>query len=1329
MLCPCCNNKTYRDENICPSCGFFIHGLPCGTLLNNRYEILNAIKAGGMGAVYRAFDRIRGKTCAVKELFRKEDITSDSSYEADVEAYMVNRFMEEAGLLVDLEHPSIPEMIDFFTTGNDYYYLVMDYIEGKDLFTIVVERDGEGLSETLVLTWAMEICDVLRYLHSRTPPVLHRDINPANIILRTEDRRLFLVDFGLARTISDTGSIKTSVGTGAYTSMEQFNGRPEPRSDIYSLGATMHFLLTARESEPFRFVPVRKIRPDVSEFTEALIQKALNFLPEHRFSSADEMYLVLKGKIFESANSTCERDEGTYIEFDSEEKEFEDKKLNEEYQEVSLNMAKKEQGLFSRLFSKFTGGKDETPEKPPENITYELYILDGDEKGRAFELGYNPVAIGRRLPGDNRTTDILITDIEATISTEQARISWSPEHNVHVINFVAGTKNPTIIDGRMLAGPTLLSEGNQIIMGKNVIVYRRKLPCDVPQVSHEQPQTEYSFPAVEELPPPPVFIEEEIELIETGYMLKVISGLEEGKKFELNRPIISIGKLTVHEKKGWLLLDSSFVSPDQATLKWMAKERTYGIVHTKGAANPTFLNNKEISSDEFTMLEQGDVLRIGNIKMIVGRIPVQHDGIEATDISVIHGHSAGKPVTVDPGDAITLPRRIGPGGSFSRDIPPVPGKPVTVDPGDAITLPRRIRPDGSLSRDIASSQRAGNIDELAGDVSDEDEAIRAFRNRPRTPQATNYLDEEVVADYVEEHAVKPALQRRGGVFHPREPEKEGAFSAPEGPSDTRKNEDRKLPDMTQEQSRLRKGHGAFRPRSHDGEETIKPDFSRARKDGDKKISLPPKSVHYEEDDDDEEDDRTIMDQTMVAAWKDAHKFKVISGPDQGRVFIVSKEMVQGKLIIGSKGKIRKDIELSDDSISDSHGSLSFESDWLCINLEDENCDIFVNDMPVMKKGLENGDLIEIGTTILEYSYLGMESIVRASCEIEILEGPDKGKIFHLTKDKNYIGRKSKKAAMGKEIELSEKDRSVSRSHAFIEKKDKEYFLINEKEANVTILNGVQVVEPRPLVDGDKIKLGSETVLLFKQSKVPMVPKEKKVSTEGREKIEITHNTPQSLDEDMVFIEGGPFWMGVDHIECDANPMHKVHVESFYIDRYAVTNFQYEDFIRVTGYEPKGNWKEYFTAGKEYYPVTGVSYDDADAYAYWVGKRLPSEAEWEKAARGEEGLLYPWGKKWDSSRTCSEESSKAHTVPVDSFPEGQSPYGVMNMLGNIWEWTGDYYEKYPYKGPYPPDDEDREIAIRGGDYNTELKSIGVPVRNKIFPGEFGPTIGFRCAKSA
>jgi len=1289
MFCPCCNNEIYRDKNICSSCGFFIHGLPAGTLLNNRYEILNSIKAGGMGAVYRAFDRDRGNTCAVKELFLRH--MSDDSEVHDVEAYMVNRFMEEAGLLVDLEHPSIPEMIDFFTTGNDYYYLIMDYIDGKDLFTIVTDHGAEGLDEMLVLTWSMQICDILCYLHSRTPPVLHRDINPANIILRNKDSRLFLVDFGLARTISDTG-VKTSVGTGAYTSMEQFSGRPEPRSDIYSLGATMHFLLTAQESEAFRFVPVRKIRPDVSEFTEYVVQKALNFLPEHRFSSADEMYLVLKGKMPESANSTCERDEGTYIEFDTEETEFENN--NEEYQEVNLNMAKKEQGLFSRLFSKFTGGKDEAPEKPPENITYELYMLDGDERGKTFELGCNPVAIGRRLPGDNRTTDILITDIEATISTEQARISWSPEHNVHILNFVAGTKNPTIVDGRMLTGPTLLTEGNQIIMGKNVIVYRRKIPCELSQVPYEQSQTEISFPAREEIPPPPVFIEEEIELIETGYILKVISGLEEGKKFELNRPIISIGKLTVIEKKGWLLLDSSFVSPDQATLKWMAKERTFGIVHTKGAANPTFVNNKEISSDEFTMLEQGDVLRIGNIKMIVGK--TYQDGIDATEVSAVHG--VGK--QVEQGDEITLPRRIGqvkaPGGGLPQNIPHPP--------------------------------RHSKIGELAGDLSDEDEAIREFRSRPKTPQATNYLDEEVVCDYIEEHSVKPPRQRSAGIFRPRDGEKEGEPVSYRTPSaGLAGDEEKKLPD---ELSRQRKAHGAFRPRSHDGgEETIRPDFSRFKKDSERKISLPPKPVLREEDEEDEEDDRTIMDQTMVAAWKDAHKFKVISGPDEGRVFIVSKEMVQGKLIIGSKGKIRKDIELSDDSISDSHGSLSFESGWLCINLEDEHYDILVNDMPVMKKGLENGDLIEIGTTILEYSYLGIESIVRASCEVEILEGPDKGKIFHLTKDKNYIGRKSKKADTRKEIELSEKDRSVSRSHALIEKKDKEYFLINEKESNVTILNGVQVVEARPLVDGDKIKLGSETVLLFKQSKVPMVPKEKKVSTEGREKIETTHNTPQSLDEDMVFIEGGPFWMGVDHIECDANPMHKVHIESFYIDRYAVTNFQYEDFIRVTGYEPKGNWKEYFTAGKEYYPVTGVSYDDADAYAYWVGKRLPSEAEWEKAARGEDGHLYPWGKKWDSSRTCSEENAKAHTVSVDSFPEGQSPYGVMNMLGNTWEWTGDYYEQYPYKGPYPPTDEDREIAIRGGDFNTELKIIGVPVRNKIFPGEFGPTIGFRCARSA
>ena len=121
MLCPNCRNLDPLENDLCPVCGFFMFGLPDGSLLNNRYEILNSIKAGGMGVIYRAFDRSTGKICAVKELFRRDDL------QEDVETYMINRFMEEASLLAELNHPCIPEIIDYFIMGKDNYNLIMDY--------------------------------------------------------------------------------------------------------------------------------------------------------------------------------------------------------------------------------------------------------------------------------------------------------------------------------------------------------------------------------------------------------------------------------------------------------------------------------------------------------------------------------------------------------------------------------------------------------------------------------------------------------------------------------------------------------------------------------------------------------------------------------------------------------------------------------------------------------------------------------------------------------------------------------------------------------------------------------------------------------------------------------------------------------------------------------------------------------------------------------------------------------------------------------------------------------------------------------------------------
>jgi formylglycine-generating enzyme required for sulfatase activity len=354
--------------------------------------------------------------------------------------------------------------------------------------------------------------------------------------------------------------------------------------------------------------------------------------------------------------------------------------------------------------------------------------------------------------------------------------------------------------------------------------------------------------------------------------------------------------------------------------------------------------------------------------------------------------------------------------------------------------------------------------------------------------------------------------------------------------------------------------------------------------------------------------------------------------------------------------------------------------------------------------------------------------------IEITEGFKEGLIIPLKKKQILIGRKSDDG-IRKDIEFPEEDRSVSRQHGRIEKKGNKYYLINQKTKNLTLLNGVHVTEPRPLVNGDNIQIGNSTVLLFKCFQPPLVLREKpeEIKKTAEEKVIIldykdieekkTINTTQEMDN-MILIPGGKFYMGTNQ-EGDASPGHTVHVDPFYIDRYAVTNIQYAEFVNYTGYESEGGWKEYFTEGKEDYPVVGVTYNDAMSYASWKGKRLPTEAEWEKSGRGEDGRLYPWGDEWSDEKLCSKDGGKLSSV--DTYNEGASPYGVMNMLGSTWEWTSDHYGAYPYKH-MPVKDSGKEVVIRGGDFLTELKDCGITIRAAICPDEYVDGVGFRCANS-
>ena len=178
------------------------------------------------------------RACAIKGIYRKglKDLPQDKKEE------ILRPFKKEAELLANLRHPNLPCVTDYFVE-NDICYLVMDYIEGKDLEIILEEQGGEkGLPEKQVIEWAIQICRILEYLHEQKPPIIHGDIKPANLIIRDSDGWIMLVDFGTASFETDDDD-EEGFGTDGYAPPEQYIGAREIRSDVYSIGATIYELL------------------------------------------------------------------------------------------------------------------------------------------------------------------------------------------------------------------------------------------------------------------------------------------------------------------------------------------------------------------------------------------------------------------------------------------------------------------------------------------------------------------------------------------------------------------------------------------------------------------------------------------------------------------------------------------------------------------------------------------------------------------------------------------------------------------------------------------------------------------------------------------------------------------------------------------------------------------------------------------------------------------------------------------------------------------------------------------------------------------------------
>jgi iron(II)-dependent oxidoreductase len=222
----------------------------------------------------------------------------------------------------------------------------------------------------------------------------------------------------------------------------------------------------------------------------------------------------------------------------------------------------------------------------------------------------------------------------------------------------------------------------------------------------------------------------------------------------------------------------------------------------------------------------------------------------------------------------------------------------------------------------------------------------------------------------------------------------------------------------------------------------------------------------------------------------------------------------------------------------------------------------------------------------------------------------------------------------------------------------------------------------------------------------------------------------SVLEEMAFIPAGPFKMGSDEFE-EEGPAREVYVDAFYIDKYEVTNVQYEKFWKSTGHRPPLNWGKPGFNGPDQ-PVTGVSWEDAADYAAWAGKRLPSEAEWEKAARGTDSRRYPWGNKWSEGRCRSgNKNSTSGPVSVGSHPDGASPYGCHDMAGNAWEWCADwfmadYYSQAENRNPKGPQDGSWHV-LRGGGRESAPDEVRTSFRQGGCPGGGYRCAGFRCVR--
>ncbi|MEQ1605579.1 MAG: protein kinase [Pyrinomonadaceae bacterium] len=445
-----------------------------GTMLNSRYQIVRKIGGGGMGAVYLACDQnLGGVERAVKEMVQ-------SSIEEEQQNKAVEDFKRESTILSTLDHPSIPTIYDyFFDHIEGRFYLVMKYISGGDLAAKLRSTPGGRVDERIVTEWAIQVADVLSYLHNLPTTIVYRDLKPSNIMLDGTTGKVMLIDFGIARSINQQEKGVTAVGTMGYAPPELFSGQVEPRSDIYSLGSTMFHLLTGADPQnnpllifDFQKNPrPRQLNPQLSDQIERILMRSVEYSAEHRFSSADALRRSLADHLenLKSGQITFGVSEAPMA-------------VSLENQTVFCGFCG-QRIVATDMFCAFCGAKQPIGQQgvhaeiyPRTGVTAKL-IIDGTSELEApvFSLEKNENLLGRRDPQSNIFPEVDLSkfDPQTKISRRHARI-WREGGGFMIEDL--GSSNGTILVAGMSDSvrlpprqPHPLASGDRLRLGDTTL--------------------------------------------------------------------------------------------------------------------------------------------------------------------------------------------------------------------------------------------------------------------------------------------------------------------------------------------------------------------------------------------------------------------------------------------------------------------------------------------------------------------------------------------------------------------------------------------------------------------------------------------------------------------------------------------------------------------------------------------------------------------------------------------------------------------------------------------------------------------------------------------